>query len=151
MVPKKIGVIAVGAGFLDLVDDAPPSLPPSPSKAKPRTPTPSTSGSEEDIVSSRSSDVKREGSSSSDDESSAEEHSQKRDGIDGDEVVAMAPKKLGVIAAGAGACCARRHGTWRVPFFWPIYHRSYIFIKFTRGFGEHSLRKKRLSQVVPVS
>ena len=59
------------------------------SKPIPHTPTPSTSESEEEIVSSAKRDIKREVSDSSDNESSDEDHSQKGDGMDGDEVVAV--------------------------------------------------------------
>ena len=58
------------------------------SKPRPHTPNPSTSDSEEEIVSSARRNIKREASSSSNDEFSGEDSFQKEDGVDGDEVVA---------------------------------------------------------------
>ena len=67
------------------------------SKATPHTPTPSTSESEEEIVSSARRDVKREASVSSDDESSSDDYSLKEDGKDGDEVVAAGAEFLDLV------------------------------------------------------
>ena len=67
------------------------------SKATPHTPTPSTSDSEEEIVSSTRRDVKREASFSSNSDSSDDDNSEKGDDVDEDEVVAAGADFLDLV------------------------------------------------------